>query len=73
MGKNHIQNNIKQFRFQADQMTQQQLADHLGVSRQTVIAIERGRYSPTLEMAFAIAALFEVELGEVFQYTAPKA
>jgi len=49
-------------------MTQAELADRLGVTRQTIIAIEKGKYSPSLEMAFQIAAVFEVELGDVFQY-----
>jgi putative transcriptional regulator len=50
-------------------MTQAQLADRIGVTRQTIIAIEQGRYSPSLEMAFQIADVFDVPLGEVFQYT----
>ena len=49
-------------------MTQQELADKLGVSRQTIIAIEAGKYSPTLELAFKIAKIFGVALEEVFQY-----
>nr|WP_318782504.1 helix-turn-helix transcriptional regulator [Nonomuraea africana] len=49
-------------------MTQADLADRLGVTRQTVIAIEKGRYSPSLEMAFQIAGVFGVPLDEVFQY-----
>nr|WP_269750231.1 helix-turn-helix transcriptional regulator [Herbidospora yilanensis] len=49
-------------------MTQAELADRLGVTRQTVIAIEAGRYSPSLEMAFQIARVFNVSLEEVFQY-----
>ncbi|WP_242676041.1 helix-turn-helix transcriptional regulator [Streptosporangium minutum] len=49
-------------------MTQADLADRIGVTRQTVIAIERGRYSPSLEMAFQIARVFGVPLDEVFQY-----
>jgi putative transcriptional regulator len=51
-------------------MTQAQLAERLGVTRQTVIAIEQGRYSPSLEMAFQIAAVFKVPLDEVFKYPA---
>lgn len=50
-------------------MTQAQLADRIGVTRQTVIAIEKGRYSPSLEMAFQIARVFNVPLDTVFQYT----
>ena len=49
-------------------MTQADLADHIGVTRQTVIAIEQGRYSPSLEMAFQIARVFKVPLDDVFQY-----
>ncbi len=51
-------------------MTQAQLADRIGVTRQTIIAIEQGRYSPSLEMAFQIAQAFQVPLDEVFQYPA---
>jgi putative transcriptional regulator len=51
-------------------MTQQQLADKAGVSRQTIISIEAGRYSPSLELAFKIASIFNVEIGEVFKYDA---
>ena len=50
-------------------MTQAQLAARIGVTRQTIIAIEQGRYSPSLEMAFEIAAAFDVALGDVFKYT----
>ena len=63
-----ITNRIRALRFAHDEMTQAQLARHIGVTRQTVIAIEQGRYSPSLEMAFQIARLFEVPLDEVFQY-----
>ena len=55
----------------ADEMTQQELADKVGVSRQTIVAIEKGKYSPTLELAFTISAVFEVPLQEVFSYNAP--
>jgi putative transcriptional regulator len=50
-------------------MTQAELADRVGVTRQTIIAIEQGKYSPTLEMAFRIARVFRVPLDEVFQYS----
>ncbi len=63
-----ITNNIRKLRFNASEMTQQELADKLNVSRQTVIAIEAGKYSPTLELAFRIAEVFNVPLEEVFQY-----
>nr|WP_309024125.1 helix-turn-helix transcriptional regulator [Pelagicoccus sp. SDUM812002] len=49
-------------------MTQQLLAEKVGVTRQTILAIEAARYSPTLELAFKIAEVFDKELGEVFQY-----
>ena len=61
-------NNIRKLRFNASEMTQQELADKLNVSRQTVIAIEGGKYSPTLELAFRIAEIFNVPLEDVFQY-----
>jgi putative transcriptional regulator len=63
-----ITNQIRVLRFARDEMTQAQLAEHIGVTRQTVIAIEQGRYSPSLEMAFQIARVFGVPLDEVFQY-----
>jgi putative transcriptional regulator len=50
-------------------MTQQELADRIGVTRQTVVAIENAKYSPSLEVSFRIAATFNVGLGDVFQYT----
>lgn len=63
-----VTNNIRALRFARNEMTQAALAKRLGVTRQTVIAIEKGRYSPTLEMAFQIAQVFAVPLDEVFQY-----
>ena len=63
-----ITNRIRALRFAHGEMTQAQLARHIGVTRQTVIAIEQGRYSPSLEMAFQIARVFKVPLDEVFQY-----
>ena len=68
MSKDHIQNNIRTLRFFKDEMTQQALADEVGVTRQTIVAIEKGHYSPTLEIAFRIAQVFEVQLNEVFSY-----
>lgn len=68
MSKDHIQNNIRRLRFFKDEMTQQALADEIGVTRQTIVAIEKGKYSPTLEIAYRIAHVFEVELNEVFTY-----
>jgi putative transcriptional regulator len=63
-----ITNSIRALRFAHDEMTQAQLAQRIGVTRQTIIAIEQGRYSPSLEMAFQIARVFDVSLDEVFQY-----
>ena len=68
MGKSIIQTNIRRLRFNADEMTQQQLADEVGVSRQTIIAIEKGNYSPSLELAFRISRIFKTPLEEVFTY-----
>lgn len=65
-----IQNHIRRLRFDHDEMTQQSLAERVGVTRQTVNAIELGKYSPSLEVAFRIAAVFAKPLEEVFQYHA---
>ena len=63
-----ISNNIRKLRFLADEMTQEQLADKTGVTRQTIMAIENGKYSPTLELAFRIARVFRTPLEEVFSF-----
>jgi putative transcriptional regulator len=63
-----IRNVIRRLRFDHGEMTQQELADRIGVTRQTVNAIELGKYSPSLEVAFRIAAVFGVALDDVFQY-----
>ena len=63
-----VTNRIRALRFERGEMTQAELAESIGVTRQTVIAIEQGRYSPSLEMAFQIAHVFKVPLDEVFQY-----
>jgi putative transcriptional regulator len=70
MGKSRISNNIRQLRFFHDEMTQQQLAEKVGVTRQTIIAMEQEKYSPSLELAFRIALAFGVPLEEVFSYEA---
>jgi putative transcriptional regulator len=63
-----ISNSIRALRFAHGEMTQAELARRIGVTRQTIIAIEQGRYSPSLEMAFQIARVFGVPLDDVFQY-----
>lgn len=63
-----VTNTIRTLRFTHGEMTQADLADRIGVTRQTIIAIEQGRYSPSLEMAFQIARAFNVPLDDVFQY-----
>ena len=70
MTKGRIRNNIRKLRFLGSEMTQQELAEKIGVTRQTVIAIEQDKYSPSLEVAFRIARVFGVPLEEVFQYEA---
>jgi putative transcriptional regulator len=66
MDKIKISNNIRKLRFFADEMTQQDLADKTGVSRQTIVAIENGKYFPSLELSFRISRTFGVPLEEVF-------
>ena len=68
MSRLPISNTIRRLRFNHDEMTQQQLAEHVGVTRQTVNAIELGKYSPSLEVAFRMAAVFGVPLEQVFEY-----
>ena len=63
-----VTNSLRALRFGAGEMTQADLADRVGVTRQTIIAIEQGRYSPSLEMAFQLARVFGVPLDDVFQY-----
>jgi len=64
-----VTNEIRRLRFANAEMTQADLADRIGVTRQTIIAIEQGRYSPSLEMAFQIARVFGVPLDEVFGFS----
>ena len=72
MGKpTRVTNQIRRLRFDRGEMTQAELAERVGVTRQTIIAIEQGRYSPSLEMAFQIARAFDVPLDHVFQYPNP--
>jgi putative transcriptional regulator len=68
MGKNLVGNHIRKLRFNHNEMTQQLLADKVGVTRQTIVALEKGNYSPSLELAFRIAQTFNLPLEEVFYY-----
>ena len=68
MGKTRIENRIRRLRFDQDEMTQQALAEKVGVTRQTINAIELGKYSPSLEVAFRIARVFGRPLEDVFTY-----
>ena len=68
MVKGAITNNIRRLRFDTGEMTQKDLAAKVGVTRQTIVAIEAAKYSPSLEVAFRIARLFKVPLEQVFQY-----
>ncbi|MBN1972008.1 MAG: helix-turn-helix transcriptional regulator [Sedimentisphaerales bacterium] len=68
MGSDRLSNNIRRLRFEHGQMTQQELADKVGVTRQTIIATESGRYAPSLPLAFKIAQTFGVSIEQVFQY-----
>ncbi len=63
-----IRNNMRALRFQHGEMTQADLADRVGLTRQTIIAIEQGRYSPSLEAAFKIARVFGIPVEDVFRY-----
>ncbi|WP_300554965.1 helix-turn-helix transcriptional regulator [Maricaulis sp.] len=63
-----ITNDLRRLRFEADEMTQAELAKRVGVTRQTILAIEQGKYSPSLEVAFKIAQVFGVPLEQAFQY-----
>lgn len=68
MAKTEIRNTIRRLRFEHDEMTQQELADRVGVTRQTILAIENQKYSPSLELAFKIARSFGRSIEEVFIY-----
>ena len=68
MGKTLVGNHIRKLRFNHDEMTQQQLADKVCVTRQTIVALEKGNYSPSLELAFRIALAFNLPLDDVFFY-----
>ncbi len=66
--RGRITNQIRRLRFETGEMTQAELAELIGVTRQTVVAIEGDKYAPSLEVAFRIAAVFDVPIGEVFDY-----
>lgn len=68
--RTRVTNEIRRLRFEAGEMTQADLANRIGVTRQTVIAIEKGKYSPSLEIAFQIARVFDKPLDQVFGYQA---
>ena len=68
MPKAEIKNRIRRLRFDHDEMTQQELADRAGCTRQTIIAVEAGKYVPSLSLAFQIAEVFGVTIDEVFEY-----
>lgn len=70
MAKTRVRNNIRKLRFEQDEMTQQALAEQVGVTRQTIVAIEKEKYSPSLEAAFKIALALGKPLDEVFYYDA---
>jgi putative transcriptional regulator len=67
-----VKNRIRRLRFHNDEMTQEELANHAGCTRQTIIALEQGKYVPSIELAFKIARAFGVSLEEVFQYEEAK-
>lgn len=68
MSKSPIRNNIRKLRFEHDEMTQKALADKVGVTRQTIVALENFKYSPSLELAFRIARVFGLTVDEVFSF-----
>ena len=70
--KSSIRNRIRRLRFDHDEMTQEELANSAGCTRQTIIALEQGKYVPSIELAFGIARAFGVPLEEVFQYEEEK-
>ena len=68
MKKPELKNTIRRFRFHNGEMTQEELANRVGVTRQTIIALEAGKYVPSLALAFRIARVFGVTVEEIFQY-----
>ncbi len=72
MSKTEVKNRIRRLRFEHNEMTQQELANRAGVTRQTIIAIEGGKYAPSLMLAFRIARVFGLRVEEVFEYEGRK-
>lgn len=68
MAKAEIRNKVRKLRFENNEMTQQELADRAGCTRQTIVALEQGKYAPSLTLAFRIARIFGTSLEEVFEY-----
>ena len=68
MKKYSIKNNVRKLRFEHNEMTQQQLAEQVNVTRQTIVAIEKNKYSPSLELAFKIAQVFHTPLEKIFSF-----
>jgi len=68
MAKAEITNRVRKLRFDNNEMTQEELADRVGCTRQTIIALEQGKYVPSLALAFEIARVFTVSVEEVFEY-----
>ena len=69
MAKADIRNNVRRLRFEHGEMTQQELSDRSGCTRQTIVALEQGKYVPSLSLAFRIAGVFEVSVEDVFEYS----
>jgi len=67
LAKAEIHNSIRKLRFEHDEMTQQQLADSVGCSRQTIVLLEQGRYAPSLALALRVARIFDQTVDEIFQ------
>ena len=72
MAEMQVGNHIRRMRFEADEMTQKELAERTGVTRQTIVAIEKAKYAPSLELAFRIAQVFGKPLEDVFYYGTDK-
>jgi putative transcriptional regulator len=73
MPRGNLTNQIRRLRFDAGEMTQAELAKRVGVTRQTIVAIEAAKYAPSLELAFEIAHAFDKPIGEVFHWSPPPA